>query len=476
MNRVFVPAHNMYATVVWEGNLPGLESLRYGIEFDSIMESSSDGVYQGIAYFIPRRMGCSKFVKKSFLAFSLNRAIRERYVLPMPLVPPPVLAKGMVPVLAGEEEATKFIQSSLNDRTEICLDNANIGYLDELDLKFPNLKRISLRGNQISDFDFIIKLATMIPSLEEIDASKNRMVFPKMLTICSSIKILKLNETYLSWSVLSHLDIIFPNLEELEFSNNRFDVSVGSMLGRVKSVSVSNCGLEFWPNEFAPNMTTLNISNNFLNFEKCVWSSSLVSLNISNCGIVSWDWLGPLMNRELSDLRVSSNPVYDNTLGARQIITALCPSLVLLNGATVTGKHRIEAEKYCRMRLERFPKDIVALFGTSLDQVERVCDEESNKETPVATVKRGSLMKLSVSDGSKRVEFRVPQSCLVSDLSTIVAKKLQWPFKLSQLGLSVSPPDGGFEDRIVLDVRNTELGDFGLESGWCVYANLIDGN
>jgi hypothetical protein len=72
------------------------------------------------------------------------------------------------------------------------------------------------------------------------------------------------------------------------------------------------------------------------------------------------------------------------------------------------------------------------------------------------------------------VSIRVPKTSRISDLVRIVASKISWPFKESQLRLHASFSSADTLSAIPLEDPDCDLLDIGIEDGWTLFTSLND--
>ena len=479
-DRVFVPSHNDWGTVVWIGALAGLNTQRICVELDSPISDASDGMYNNHVYYSNAKIGYCKFFKATVLRFGIefHEAIEQRYTNRNETCETfgegnGTFGKGIVSEFVGELAALEYFDKSVYTREFFCLDYLYVSCISkEVVLTYSMLKRISLTHNLIASLSFLSDLLFVAPNLCEVDLSHNRLVQDFALPILPTrLTELKLNSCNLSLceNFAKYLNTICPNLKELELAGNSVHASFfqsGKMCW-LEALSLADCplvgGLFEWGDS---QLVRLNLSGNSWVAKLKTFPPLLQSLNISDCGITNWDFLHAIAisHLEMCELRVCENSFY--TIEFRPIVVFLFPNLKCLNGTAVLDKHKLDAARYCANIVKRgehvaFTLEqrarILAMFPSSS------FDETTNS---VHTNFRPVSLRLKVCHGPTPIDVRAPNSCTVAELVSIVARKIQWPLKLSELVLGASP--SGPEDMILLKDCN-DLMDTGIDSGWTLY-------
>ena len=495
-------------TVKWVGNLDGYSSVRAGIELDSPTDACHDGIFRENRVFECKgKSGVFVKADKINVGISLVEAIRQRYVSPdeegNPINnEPPAVSSIPTPILVGEEKAKKYFSDNLYELSEISVDEApvsSIGLHEEELIKFKQLRKISMRYNLFSNVDPILRVCELIPSLTEVDISGSYFTRPISVKT-SAPRITKLiaigcktRETF-----PKDLESIFPNLTSLYLdATGDLLTNLASLPGSVKTLSIQGVsGITDW-SDLASHITRLMISLETLDISRNAWIGDLTinediksalsqiqSLDVSECSISDWATLSSLstvMSNSLLSLRVSLNPFYEcNPSKGRQILITLFPKLVLLNNATVSQRLRDQSELYCANLLskgdqlvctcipENLKKNLLEKFFIAPDAV------NENFTSSGKTERGSSMLTLSVVGMGNPVCIRVPKVSRISDLVRIVASKISWPLKESQLRLHASYSAADTLSSIPLDELDCDLLDMGIENGWTIFTSLND--
>ncbi len=161
--RVFVESLGVTGTVRWSGYLEGSKSLRVGVEQDKPTASGHDGRGKFAC-----KSNTGVFVKQDKVnrGISVLEAVRKRYsknnesneVMP---------STGFQ--LVGESKAAAFFNDNMHALEDLCLDSMGVKTITGGD-ELTNVKRLSLCGNLLED---IRGLDRMFPNLQELDLSDN---------------------------------------------------------------------------------------------------------------------------------------------------------------------------------------------------------------------------------------------------------------------------------------------------------------
>lgn len=495
--RVYVQSADTIGTVKWIGFLPGLESERAGIELDSPPTiSGHSGEYMGQKIF-PCAQKCGIFLKLSKLNFGLSfkDALEEKYMMANDDPPSPLnekeypVSKIPSPILVGEKQAREYFSENLFDLEEISLDSRKISFHDidgpSFLAQFTRLRRLSVCATMIDRVDNIVRIAQSIPSLQFLDLSNNK-IFQKSevdeVVVCRNIIELVLNDSHLVIDncFTSLLSTHFPNLKKLSLRRNieieekcQFPQSLEFLSLSFPSVLPTNIMSSFSP----PCMIkSLEIDGIPLKTEDIVPIPSLTHLTI----VVTENVIASLAvnfpqleSLTLTSTGEESNQFYDASMRVRSIILTSFPSLKVLNNSTIRPNHRTEAFKYCvalvgrndQLALSIIPPDIL----TSLKQSLVTVSESTHSENRTTRMNRMFLDVLIV--GAEKIPVRIPISATFLEFTSIVARKISWPLKLSQLRISVRSPHGDDSDLVPISTT-ADLGY--LDDGWYVYTSVYD--
>jgi hypothetical protein len=468
------------------------------------------GEYEGNQVFLCRK-NCGVFVKVCKLNFGvpLREAIQYKYLNQESTE---VSSDGRG-ILVGDEKARKYFAENLFDLEEISLDCCGAGFDGDTDEKylaqFTQLRHLSLCGNLISSMYDIVRICMQLPTLVAIDVGDNFLKpnSPNLRDVSASLRELRLDDCRLviEDDFISMVCTHFPNLTHISAN--------GSILGRVSNAfpstltSVSFQRLSFrnlkeqsatqvyklleWLSIacFGAHIESLDISNallevgeiDSLDLPKCL--SSLGHVNIACTGLGDWKLISWLADGvpSLRSIRVTGNEFYSpSSTPHRAILTVGFQNLTHLNGAIIRPNGRLEMEKYCAGLLARKDQNACTVISATIQSVlvEKYTNgiSASIDQQPTG---RSNLMSVYVhSGGPTPLKVRLPRSCTISEVKTIISRKISWPLKVTEMSLSarsgVSRDDA---DLVVLDGAdeyNNTMEDIGVDEEWNVYVSVRD--
>jgi len=499
LNRVFVESVDRSGTILWIGFLDGLDSERAGIELDSPPANSPghSGEYKGQKIF-PCAPGCGVFIKKSKLNFgdTVREAIEKKYMMTNESDSSTCSTDACnipSPIFVGEEKANEFFSTNIFDLEEISLDNRHVRFDSDTDAdflqSFTRLRRLSLCGNLFTNLDEIGLICKNISTLEFADFSGNRClistnslpsVSPNLSELVLDDCHLVLDDSFINW-----LNACVPNLKKISFRNNKIagNKFVSKFPKSLTFISLSRSNV-FYSNIFELVSLITNNGIQSLDIEgisvcpehvqQCL--PNLSHLHVSPPRERGWDLIKALslFAPNLCSLTISptSNSFYDFSMKTRAIIIVCFPNLNLLNNSIVRPSQRIEAAKYCASLLAK--QDTVAvdvipphIAHQLVRDYKRDMEETVSGQTRLVSKSYWSLVIMT----ETQVPVRVPISSTLLELTSIVARKISWPLKLSELQLSVRSPNGDDGDIIVL----SETSDLScIDDNWYVFTSVCD--
>ena len=490
-------------TVRWIGTLPGRESVRLGVELDTPNEHCHSGHYESTRVF-ECEPNCGIFIKQSKVKdeWTLMDAAITKYCPSIVAQPsqPASTTKGFPdPILVGQSKAEAHYATNLYTLEELSLDGCGIdtvANLDELKNFQDNVIEISLRDNLFFDFGEILYLCHSWPRLHKVDVSGNRFDDCSPGFEGHRLQSLVMNNCHIPSEVLERIGILFPSLHELSLDGMDKPVdALGPLSYELRHLSLRNLNIDGWTQLLASMddclncpLESLDVGENPFLGDECDSAlsynmRSLKHLNVARCGIEQWStltWMAQEMPW-LESIRVTENSFYSDPCmklsAGRHLLVALFPKLVLLNGASVTPANRVESERYCASLLMRknspLVHEVIAQFRKT--ELLMVYGRSSEMEPggslggPDGTAKTSNLIKLTLMGQMYGdLPIRVPRNCKVSELATIVSRKIDWPMTLSQMGLSVASYVRG-EQQSLVGHESSEITDFGVDNGWLVY-------
>jgi len=477
------------------------------------MEGCHDGEYEGSKFF-ECKSKCGIFLKLEKLDFgiSIRAAIQRKYLGtaeegPLPeATPEPCTTSIPTPILVGEEKAKKYYAENLFDLDDLSLDESGVRLDISDDLQylsqFTQIRRLSLCGNLFSKFSEIMHICMHLKNLEILNISANFFGLDNgndddddgnLPALQHPLKELEMTDCDLSLTpefgnILSRH---FPHLKKFSTSGARihlatavqFPITLKSLCLQKSTYSIelsdslngfSKCKLE-----------SLDISGTPIKFpgtpvDACIFTN-LIHLNISNTCQGDWQSIRWIFENlpNLKSLRVSENPFYNNTQFARSIIIVSLPKLEVLNGSPIRPSNRREMEKYCASLLTRGNEDACACIPLSVQKsLLEIFSSHSDTvipNNPYNAVTRRTLVTVNII-AERITSMRLPLTCTVSEMKTMISRKISWPLKISEMAISARSGESTDDsDLIILSTASAVVDDIGIDDGWNVYVSVKGG-
>ena len=206
--------------------------------------------------------------------------------------------KAIPMMLVGDEKIRK--QQALSKLTTASLRDCKVSIIDSTTLinLCPKLREIDLRANLLSTWENLYNLGKSIPTLRILNISEN-ILEPLTETLANQymncfpeLRTLIISHTTLSWSSLTLLYKLCPNLEELHACHNQITTLVSQPAYRdtiTNTIHIPSTTDSFINNNYFPKLKVLNISDNPIKEWGQIYSlsylSSLQWLLINDCHI-----------------------------------------------------------------------------------------------------------------------------------------------------------------------------------------------
>ncbi|XP_031724911.1 tubulin-specific chaperone cofactor E-like protein [Anarhichas minor] len=295
--------------------------------------------------------------------------------------------------------------NQLNDWTEICDIVSNIPHLDFLNLSmnplsgvelepsiaevFPRVRQLVLINTKIS-WDTVHTLTQHTPELEELFLCLNGYnTVSESQTSCPSLRLLQITDNQLQeWAEVRKFGQMYPSLRTLVLANNSVD-SVGDNPDTLQRL---------FPN--------------------------LRSINLNNSGLSKWEDIERLNYfPKLEEVKAKGIPLLQPyaTHERRSLLLAQLPSVVLLNGSSVSKGEREDAERLFIRYYQDYPEQ---------ERPERYHSLVSKygQLAPLAEVDlspRCTMVDVRLGDRVEAVSLRLEQT--VGDLKKQLRALLQLP-------------------------------------------------
>ncbi|EIM89769.1 uncharacterized protein STEHIDRAFT_166103 [Stereum hirsutum FP-91666 SS1] len=369
-------------TIRYVGEVEGTKGTWLGVEWDDPSRGRHDGVKDGKRYFTCLVPNSGSFIRptatidygKPFL-----RALIEKYIeLPQGSQETVILgsSNGAIEVEAVNLDKIRGKLSQLERLRAISLDResvSSVGPPGEIRSKCTSVKTLDLSYSLIPSWDVVALIADELPQLERLALNDNRfqpLQSPELARRAFENLIeLELNSSLVPWQDMLEIVHLIPSLKNLEFGYNHLEKLCPFTLpsGFSSNLEVLNLyenKLSDWVDvtealQPFPRLTRLILSSNplalipFLSSDKS--STALLSLKhlaLTSTKIASWSSIDALSRwcPALEGFHISEVPITDEDSEAgrawRQLIIARIPTLLNLDGTTITSRLRMDSELF----------------------------------------------------------------------------------------------------------------------------------
>ncbi|XP_071058660.1 alpha-tectorin [Pseudochaenichthys georgianus] len=239
-----------------------------------------------------------------------------------------------------------------------------------------HVAELDLSQNQLKDWEEICAIVSNIPHLDFLNLSMNPLMGvqlePCMAEVFSRVRQLVLINTHISWDTVHTLTKHTPELEELFLCLNGFNTVSESQTScpSLRLLQITDNQLQEWKEvrkfgRIYPSLNTLVLANNSVD---CVGDSpetlqrlfpNLRSINLNNSGLSKWTDIERLnFFPKLKEVKVKGIPLLKTYTDQERcsLLLAQLPSVVLLNGSTVSHGDREDAERFFIRHYQDCPK------------------------------------------------------------------------------------------------------------------------
>ncbi|XP_051676688.1 tubulin-specific chaperone E isoform X2 [Oryctolagus cuniculus] len=373
-----VEVNGELATVRFSGIVPPVAGLWLGVEWDNPERGKHDGSHEGTVYFKCRHPTGGSFIRPNKVNFGIDflTAVKNRYILedgPEEDGKEQVVVIGNKPVETIGFDSVIKQQSELSKLQDISLRSCAVsgaGDKGGIAKACPNIRKIDLSKNLLSSWEEVICIADQLQHLEVLNLSENKLKFPSVsppLTgTFSSLKVLVLNRTGITWAEVLQCASAWPVLEELYLESDNICISERptDVLQMVKLLDLSsNQSIDenqLFLIAYLPRLEQLILSNtgissiHFPDAEigcKTSMFPSLQYLVVNDNRISQWSFINELEKLQrlqaLSCLRnplTAASPDSKEAQTTRQLIIAKIGQLKTLNKCEVLPEERRGAE------------------------------------------------------------------------------------------------------------------------------------
>uniref|UniRef100_A0A8C6WBD7 Tubulin-specific chaperone E n=2 Tax=Nannospalax galili TaxID=1026970 RepID=A0A8C6WBD7_NANGA len=503
------------ATVRFCGGVPPVAGLWLGVEWDNPERGKHDGSHEGTVYFKCRHPTGGSFVRPNKVNFGVDfvTALKKRYALEEEADEDGKacsLKVGCKQVqTVGFEHITKK-QSQLRALKDISLSKCAVSCAGEkggIAEACPNIRVVDLSKNLLSSWDEVILIADELRDLETLSLSENKLQFPlDSLTppgTFSTLKILVLDKTGITWAEVLHCASGWPVLEELYLRSNSISISERptDVLQMVRLLDLSSnpsiAENQLYLIAYLPRLEQLILSDvglSSMHFPdaktgcKTSMFPSLQYLIVNDNRISDWSFINELDKlQSLQALSCSRNPLTegDKAETTRQIIIAKISQLKTLNRCQILPEERYGAELDYRKTFGNEWKAAgghqdpdknrpSAEFLAAHPRYQLLCrkygaPEDEELEVPQPFMLKNQLLTLKIKYSNqleqKELEKQLPDSMTVQKVKGLLSRLLKVP--VSELLLSYeSPKMPGREIELENDLQSLQF--YSVENGDCL--------
>jgi hypothetical protein len=343
------------ATVRWVGSVQqwGNSVLALGIEWDDCSRGKNDGILNGIRYFTPIHTNGGSFIKSS------NSKIRLKKSFIDILIENYGCGGDFREINLGSKFTQSYGFNKLNQLTQdfdnlktITLERKMIDRSGCLtDLNLPKLLHLDLCFNLFTNFNQIINILNICPIIQQLNVNGNRFVLFNNENHSFPIKILKLSSCFIKIDLLITILSNFSQVEELYLAGNDYtDDDISKLFGAI-NLKLNLLDLSFNHLTLIPNLSinTIILTNNSIKSLNFSANFSPTNLDLRYNLINDWYECDKLIElKDLKQLRVNGNPLFDNLSPEEQAIYIIARTSFhgRLNGTTPSQPEVVNADLY----------------------------------------------------------------------------------------------------------------------------------
>ncbi|XP_012586418.1 PREDICTED: tubulin-specific chaperone E isoform X2 [Condylura cristata] len=364
-----------HATVRFSGIVPPVAGVWLGVEWDNPERGKHDGSHEGTVYFRCRHPTGGSFVRPHKVNFGVDflTAVKNRYVLedePEDDGNKQVVTIGNKPVETVGFDSVIRCQSQLSKLREISLRNCAVccaGHPGGIASACPNIREVNLSKNLLPSWDEVTRIADELKHLETLNLSENKLNFPSasppLTGTFSTLKVLVLNRTEVTWAEVLRCAVGWPVLEELYLAANSICISERptDVLQTLKLLDLSANQFidenQLFLIAYLPRLEQLILSDTGLSSIhfpdagigcKTSMFPSLQYLVVNDNQISQWSFINELDKlQRLHTLSCMRNPLTEGSTAeqtTRQLIIARVGQLKTLNKCEILPEERRGAE------------------------------------------------------------------------------------------------------------------------------------
>ncbi|XP_029304496.1 tubulin-specific chaperone cofactor E-like protein isoform X2 [Cottoperca gobio] len=304
-----------------------------------------------------------------------------------------------------------------------------------------HVAELDLSQNHLNDWAEICGIVSNIPHLDFLNLSMNPLsgieLEPSMAEVFSRVRQLVLINTHISWDTVHTLTKHTPKLEELFLCLNGYNTVSESPTScpSLRLLQITDNQLQEWAEvrkfgQIYPSLITLVLANNSVDSVGDTPETlpqlfpNLRSINLNNSGLSKWADIERLnFFPKLKEVKLKGIPLLQTYSNHERcsLLLAQLPSVVLLNGSTVSEGEREDAERF----FIRYYQDIPEL---DLPERYHVLVSKYGKLAPLVEVDlspRSTMVDVRWGDKVEAISLRLEQT--VCDLRKHLRALLQLP-------------------------------------------------
>lgn len=229
-----VKIQGFYGTIKYVGSVENHPGIWVGVEWDDVSRGKHDGVVNNIRYFqtVHPYSGSMVRVEKLGEFQTLEEAIIDRYYEKDENVLDEYLIKEtrqfmQAPLLeiVGMDKIRKK-QSNLDELKEVALVGAPVNKCGDLS-QLLNITNLDLSSTLIWNWGIVMNVVSQLKHLEYIDLSNNRLLLPsngdleEFVCVANKVKGINLrNNGITNWEEVLKIATLWPNIEFLSLQDN----------------------------------------------------------------------------------------------------------------------------------------------------------------------------------------------------------------------------------------------------------------
>ncbi|XP_055002689.1 tubulin-specific chaperone E isoform X2 [Sorex araneus] len=503
------------ATVRFSGTVPPVAGLWLGVEWDNPERGKHDGSHEGTVYFKCRHPTGGSFIRPNKVNFGVDflTALKNRYVLEDGSEEggkAHTVTFGNKPVETIGFDSVKKWQSQLSKLQEISLENCAVnsaGDKEEIAKVCPNIRELNMSKNLLTSWDEVVHIAHQLEHLETLNLSENKFKFPSgppsVIGTFSTLKILVLNHTGITWAELLQCASGWPVLEELYLKANDICISERptDVLQMVKILDLSVNRLidenQLFLIGHLPRLEQLILSDigiSAIHFPdagigcKTSMFPALQYLVVNDNQISQWSFINELDKlQSLHSLSCMRNPLTEEGKkeSSRQLIIAKIGQLKTLNRCEILPEERRGAELDYRKNFGNEWKKAGGHqdpeknrpseeFLAAHPRYELLClkygaPEDGELKTQQPLLLKNQLLTLKIKFPNqldqKDIEKQLPEFMTIQKVKGLLSRLLKVP--VSKLLLSYETPKMPGKE-IELENNQNSLNYYSVENGDCL--------